>query len=77
LVNISRWLNRAEYFIKEEQIRVEVNPDIRAFILDHPDYIYSNYKFKVEFVSNEKLHRHDFRVYKGKSREDITDQYSA
>ncbi len=77
LVNISRWLNRAEYFIKEDSLRVEVNPDIRAFILDNPDYIYSNYKFKVEFVSNEKLHRHDFKVYQGKNHEDITDQYSA
>lgn len=77
LVNISRWLNRAEYFIKDDQIRVEVHPDIRAFILNHPDYIHSNYKFKVEFVSNEKLHRHDFKVFRGKGKEEITDQYSA
>ncbi len=77
IMNISRWLNRAEYFIKGDLLRVEVHPDIRAFILNNPDYIYDNYDFKVEFVSNEALHRHDFKVYLGKQGKEITDQYSA
>ncbi|OQY40242.1 MAG: ribonuclease E/G [Candidatus Cloacimonetes bacterium 4572_65] len=76
IMTISRWLNRAEYFIKDDVIRVEVHPDIKAFILNNPDYIYSNYSFKLEFTSNHSLRRDHFKVYRGHGDVDITEKYS-
>ncbi len=48
-MRIYRWLNRSDYFIKDKNLRIVVNPDLLNHIKQHnEDFI--AYKEQIEFT---------------------------
>jgi len=75
LMKIYRWLSRAEYFIKDMKIRIFVHPNVKAFLIDHPDY-FADFKQKFEFVTDEELKADTFRIMQLEEDRDITNKFN-
>ena len=75
-VKISRWLQRASYFIKNDSLKIIVHPNVREFMKDHPD-IFSDVKNKLEFDSDSKIALDKFKVFSLKNNKELTERYNA
>jgi ribonuclease G len=75
VMRIHRWLSRSEYFIGNMNVRVVVHPNVRKFLLDHPDYM-SSFKNRTEFVTDENLKPDQFKVYPQGEEKEITTKYN-
>jgi len=74
-MRIHRWLSRSEYFIGNMNVRVIVHPNVRKFLLDHPDYMIS-FKNRAEFVTDENLKPDQFKVFPQGEDKEITEKYN-
>ncbi|MFB3844845.1 MAG: ribonuclease E/G [Candidatus Cloacimonadaceae bacterium] len=76
VMRIYRWLNRAEYFLRNTKLRILVNPDVHEFISRYPDY-FDAYQQQVEFLADQSLPQGAFHVFTLPDEKDITSKYSA
>ncbi len=74
-IQISRWLQRANYFIKNDPLKVYAHKNVIAFIEKNPD-IFNAIDNKLEFIVDHHIELDQFRVISGKSNKDITLNYS-
>jgi ribonuclease G len=75
VMRIHRWLSRAEYFIGNSNLRVTVHPNVRKFLLDHPDYMIS-FRNRVEFTTDENIKPDLFKVFLQGEEKEITNKYN-
>ncbi|RLC54247.1 MAG: ribonuclease E/G [Candidatus Cloacimonadota bacterium] len=75
-VKISRWLQRASYFLKKDPLKIVVHPNVMEFVTTNPD-IFSNIKNKLEFDSNPRIALDKFQVFSLKNNKELTVRYNA
>lgn len=75
-VKISRWLQRASYFIKNDPLKLIVHPNVMEFINNNPE-IYSDIKNKLEFEADNKIQPDKFLVFSLKNNKELTTIYNA
>lgn len=74
-MRIYRWLNRAEYFIKNQTLRIVVNPDLYAHIRNHDEHFVA-FKHQIEFLADPESRVDQFKVFRLPGMEDLTSKYS-
>jgi ribonuclease G len=75
-VRISRWLKRAQYFIKNEPLKIVVHKNVKEFFDNNMD-ILKDIDNRLEFEVDKKIKFDTFKVYSLKSGKEITLKYSA
>ena len=75
IMRIYRWLNRSDYFIKDKNLRIVVNPDLLNHIKQHNED-FTAYKEQIEFTSDPSIRIDQFKVYLLPGLEDITSKFS-
>ncbi|KQC03718.1 MAG: ribonuclease G [Candidatus Cloacimonas sp. SDB] len=75
-VRISRWLQRANYFIKKDSLKLVVHKDIKTFFDNNPE-ILSDFDNKLEILADNRLKKDDFKVYSQKNNLELTSQYNS
>jgi hypothetical protein len=73
-MRIYRWLNRSDYFIKDKNLRITVNPDLLNHINQHNED-FTAYKEQIEFTSDPSIRIDQFKVYLLPGLEDITSMF--
>lgn len=74
-MRIHRWLSRAEYFTKNTQLRIVVNPDLLAHIRAHDEYFVA-FKDQIDFMPDKEARIDQFKVFKLPGMEDITSKFN-
>ncbi|MCF7793539.1 MAG: Rne/Rng family ribonuclease [Candidatus Cloacimonetes bacterium] len=74
-IQISRWLQRANYFIKNDPLKVYAHRNVINFINENTD-IFDNISNKIEFIIDHQIESDKFRVISSKTNKDITLNYS-
>ncbi|MDP2402136.1 MAG: ribonuclease E/G, partial [Actinomycetota bacterium] len=74
-MRIYRWLNRAEYFIKNQTLRIVVNPDLYAHVRNHDEHFVA-FKHQIEFLADPESRVDQFKVFRLPGMEDLTSKYS-
>lgn len=74
-IQISRWLQRANYFIKNDPLKVYAHKNVIEFINKNPD-IFNNISNKIEFLIDQNIEMDKFKVISNKTNKDITLTYS-
>jgi ribonuclease G len=72
-VQISRWLKRASYFIKKEDITIKVHKNVKKFIEENPDF-FDDIQNSIKFVSDSELDFDKFRVFSTKTNKEFTNE---
>lgn len=75
-VKLFRWLQRSEFFIKDERLVIRVHRNVSHFLEAHPDFL-QDFINKVEILEDPELEPHQFRVLLEKSGKEITDEYKS
>ncbi|HOM79745.1 MAG TPA: Rne/Rng family ribonuclease [Candidatus Cloacimonas acidaminovorans] len=75
IMRIYRWLNRSDYFIKDKNLRIVVNPDLLNHIKQHNED-FTAYKEQIEFTSDPSIRIDQFKIYLLPGLEDITSKFS-
>ncbi len=75
LIRISRWLQRAEFFIRKEKVTVYVNPFIT--ITDKEKKMFFPDYQNVDIKPDNLLHYDEFKVILNKNGKDITSEYNS
>ncbi len=75
LLKIDRWLQRAEYFINNQAIEIQVHPAIIQAFEAHPELI-RQLKNNMRLVSNSEIDQDMFKVISQNEKKDITDKYN-
>jgi len=76
VLRIYRWLSRAEYFVKDTQLRIVVNPEVLAHIKLN-NRIFSAYKDQCDFIEEHSLRIEQFKVIRLPNMDDITSKYNS
>ncbi|MBM4399829.1 MAG: Rne/Rng family ribonuclease [Candidatus Cloacimonetes bacterium] len=76
VMRIYRWLSRAEYFIKDDKLRIMVHPVVMDFIKQNSDY-FSAYQSQIEFKEDSSVRQESFRIYSLPDEIDITSKYTS
>ncbi|HPR17614.1 MAG TPA: Rne/Rng family ribonuclease [Candidatus Cloacimonadota bacterium] len=74
-IQISRWLQRAGYFIQNDPLKIYAHKNVIGFIESNPD-IFKDTKNKIDFLIDPKIEPDEFRVVSAKTNKDITLNYS-
>ncbi|MDP2173832.1 MAG: Rne/Rng family ribonuclease [Candidatus Cloacimonadaceae bacterium] len=74
-MRIHRWLSRAEYFIKNQMLRIVVNPDLHAHIRNHDEHFVA-FKDQIEFFADADSRVDQFKVFRLPGMEEITSKYN-
>ncbi|MCD4796336.1 MAG: Rne/Rng family ribonuclease [Candidatus Cloacimonetes bacterium] len=75
-VHISRWLQRAKYFIKKEPLRIIVHKNVKNYIKENPE-IFSDIKNNLEFVIDNQIKFDKFKVFSSKNNIELTETYNS
>jgi ribonuclease G len=75
VMRIYRWLSRAEYFIKNDKLKIQVHPNIIDFINKNCDY-FETFQQQIEFVEDITVRTDSFRVLSLPDEKDITSKYT-
>ena len=75
-VQISRWLKRAEYFIKNLPLRVYVHKNVKLFLDSHPD-LFKDIENPLEIIIDNNIELDKFKIFSAKSNKDITSEYNS
>lgn len=75
LMRIHRWLNRAEYFVKNSRLRIVVHPDLQDHIRFNKEYFMA-YRDQIDIESDPEMRTDQFKVFKLPFQEDITSKFS-
>jgi len=75
IMRIYRWLSRAEYFIKGQNLRIMVNPSVLETIKANPDYFLS-YQQQIEFAEDPSMRQDGYKVYSLPEEKDITSKFT-
>ncbi|HRY83416.1 MAG TPA: Rne/Rng family ribonuclease [Candidatus Cloacimonadota bacterium] len=73
-MRIYRWLNRAEYFVKNKSLRILVGPDLLTHVNQNLEHFVA-FKDQVEFISAPDMRNDQFKVLLLPGLEDITNKY--
>ncbi len=74
-VRISRWLKRAEYFLKDIPLKIIVHKNVKTFFEDNSDFL-QHFANKIEIVSDGKIGFDKFRVISLKDNKELTSKYN-
>jgi ribonuclease G len=74
-MRIHRWLTRAEYFTRNQKLRITVDPNLYAHIQENEEYFIA-FKDQVEIASDSNMRHDQFIVQKLPGLEDITSRFS-
>ncbi len=74
-VSISRWLQRAKYFIGNKPLKIVVHENVKHFIDENPD-IFKDIENKLEIVKNNQIEFNKFRVFLLNTNKELTDTYN-
>ncbi|MFC1897950.1 Rne/Rng family ribonuclease [Candidatus Cloacimonadota bacterium] len=74
-IKILRWLQRANYFIKNEPLKVVAHPNVISFIETNPE-IFKDVKNKIDFAEDNKIEPDKFRIISKKNNKEITLTYN-
>ena len=74
-MRLHRWLSRAEYFTKNQKLRITVAPNLHSHIQENGEYFIA-FKDQVEFASDSSMRHDQFKVQKLPGLEDITSKYN-
>jgi ribonuclease G len=72
-VHISRWLKRASYFIKKDDLTVKVHKNVKKFIDENPDF-FDDIPNSIKFISDGNLDFDKFRVFSTKTNKEFTNE---
>jgi len=72
-VKISRWLKRASYFIKREDLTIKVHKNVKKFIDENPDF-FQDIQNSLTFISDGRLNYDQFKVFSAKTKKEFTDR---
>ncbi len=75
VMRIYRWLNRAEYFIKNDKLRIVVHPVVMDFVNKNRDY-FVTYQNQIEFSEDPAIRQDTFKVLSLPDEKDITSKYT-
>jgi ribonuclease G len=75
VMRIYRWLSRAEYFIKNDKLRILVHPFVMDFINKNKDYFVS-FQQQIEFVEDVSVRQDSFKILSLPDEKDITSKYT-
>ncbi len=75
-VKISRWLQRAHYFIQNDPLKIVVPEKVKVFFDENPE-ILSDFGNKLEIVANNRLKLDEFKIYSLKDNKELTTQYNS
>lgn len=75
VMRINRWLSRAEYFIKNDKVRILVHEQVMDFINKNKDY-FAAFQQQTEFVEDASVRQDSFRVLSLPDEKDITSKYT-
>ncbi|HNX37968.1 MAG TPA: Rne/Rng family ribonuclease [Candidatus Cloacimonadota bacterium] len=73
-MRIYRWLNRAEYFVRNKNMRIVVHPDLLAHIKTDMN-VFQAFKDQIEFIAAPDSRIDQFQVLLLPKLEDITSKY--
>jgi len=74
VTHLFRWLQRAQYFIGNEPLKIFMHPSTVQYINENPSVLKKLHK-DVELTVDNQLHHHDFRVFLKQGNIDITSKY--
>lgn len=74
-IKISRWLQRAGYFIKTDPLQIAAHKNVIDFIEKNPSF-FKGFKNKLEFIVDPSIEPNQFKIIYLKTREDITQTYN-
>lgn len=74
-MRLHRWLSRAEYFTKNQKLRITVDPNLHSHIIENGEYFIA-FKDQVEFASDNSMRHDQFIVQKLPGLEDITSKFN-
>ncbi len=75
VMRIYRWLSRAEYFIRNDKLRILVHAEVMGFINKNKDY-FAAYQHQIEFLEDASVRQDSFRVLSLPDEKDITSKYT-
>jgi ribonuclease G len=75
VMRINRWLSRAEYFIRNDKVRILVHEQVLDFINKNRDY-FSAFQQQIEFMEDPTVRQDSFRVLSLPDEKDITSKYT-
>lgn len=75
VMRVYRWLSRAEYFIKNDKVRIMVHPIVKAYIEKNKDFFVS-FEQQIEFAEDASVRQDSFRVLSLPDEKDITSKYT-
>ena len=75
-VKISRWLQRAKYFIQNDPLQIVVHKNVKQFFKNNPD-ILKDIENKLEIVTGKNFAQNEFKIFSLKSNKEITSQYNS
>ena len=75
IAKINRWLERAEFFIKDKKLDIYVNPFVSITSKEKKAFFPERINFEIK--SDSSLHYEEFRVIISETGKDITDEYNS
>lgn len=75
-VRISRWLKRAQFFIKNEPLIIVVSPNVKQYINENLQ-MFKDISNNIEFKGDKTYQPDHFKVYSAKTKKELTKQYNA
>ena len=74
-VRISRWLKRAEYFLKDVPLKIVVHKNVKTFFEENSDFL-QYFENEIEIVSDNKIEFDKFQIISLKDNKEITSKYN-
>lgn len=75
-VKISRWLQRAHFFIRNDPLKIQVHKNVKLYFDNHPEVL-EEVSNKLEISVDPGLNQHEFRVFSLKTNKELTEQYNS
>lgn len=75
-VKISRWLQRAHYFIQNDPLKIVVPEKVKVFFDENPEVL-SDFDNKLQIVADKKLKLDEFKIFSLKNNKELTSQYNS
>ncbi len=74
-VRISRWLQRTNYFIQNEPLRLVIHNNVKQYLDRNPD-IFSDISNKIAIVVDPDIEQDEYRIYSATTNEELTAKYN-
>jgi hypothetical protein len=75
-VKISRWLQRAHYFIQNDPLKIVVPEKAKVFFDENPEVL-NDFDNKLQIIADKKLKLDEFKIYSLKNNKELTSQYNS